>query len=175
MGIGNTAAAALIAHKLAGIELAELVGRGTGLDDAGLAHKRAVLATAAARTPDRLDAAEAMRQYGGLEIAMMAGAMCGAAAAGRLVLVDGVIATGAAMIAEATDPAARASLVFAHLSGDAGHRAMLDAMGAEPLLALGMRLGEGTGALLAWPLLQAAAAMLAEMASFEKAGVSGPA
>lgn len=174
MGIGNTAAAALIAHKLAGLELDAVVGRGTGLDHAGLARKREVLAAAAARTPARLDATESLRQYGGFEIAMMAGAMIGAAEGGRIVLVDGVIATAAAMVAEALEPGVRESYVFAHLSGESGHGAMLDALGAEPLLALGMRLGEGTGALLAWPLLQAAAAMLTDMASFESAGVSGP-
>jgi len=175
MGIGNTASAALIAHKLAGLDLEAVVGRGTGLDDAGLDRKRAVLAAAAARTPARLGPEAVLGEYGGFEIAMMAGAMLGAAASGRLVLVDGVIATAAAMVAAALEPPAREALVFAHLSGEAGHRAMLDAMDAEPLLELGLRLGEGTGALLAWPLVQAAAAMLADMATFEGAGVSGPA
>jgi nicotinate-nucleotide--dimethylbenzimidazole phosphoribosyltransferase len=175
MGIGNTASAAVLAHKLTGLGLAELVGRGTGLDDAGLARKRAVLAAAAARTPARLGAEEALAEYGGFEIAMMAGAMLGAAGAGRIVIVDGFIATAAALVAEGIDPAARAAMVFAHVSAEAGHRGLLAEMGAEPLLALDMRLGEGTGALLAWPLVRAAAAMLRDMASFASAGVSGPA
>ena len=175
MGIGNTASAAAVAHKLSGLGLGVLVGRGTGLDDAGLARKRAVLAAAAARTPERLGPQAALAQYGGFEIAMMAGAMLGAAGAGRIVLVDGFIATVAALAAEAMEPASRAAMVFAHVSAEAGHAPLLAAMGAEPLLRLDMRLGEGTGALLAWPLVRAAAAMLADMASFESAEVSGPA
>ncbi len=172
MGIANTAAAAAVAHKLTGLPLAALVGRGTGLDDAGLARKLDVLTRAAARTPERLGPAEALADCGGFEIAMMAGAMQGAAAARKLVLVDGFIATVAALAAEALDPAIRPALVFAHRSAEAGHGPLLDRMAARPLLALDMRLGEGTGALLAWPLVRAAAAMLREMASFESAGVS---
>ena len=103
---------------------------------------------------------------------MMAGAMHGAAAAGKLVLVDGFIATVAALAAGTLEPAVRPALVFAHRSAEAGHGPLLDHMAARPLLALDMRLGEGTGALLAWPLVRAAAAMLREMASFESAGVS---
>lgn len=172
MGIGNTASAAMLAHKLTGLPLETLVGRGTGLDDEGLARKRAVLARAAARTPDRLEPWEALREYGGFEIAMMAGAMLGAAAARRPVLVDGFIATAAALVACGLEPEARRALVFAHCSAEAGHRPLLRHMQAEPLLDLGMRLGEGVGALMAWPLLQAAANMLCDMASFESAGVS---
>lgn len=175
MGIANTSAAALVAHKLAGLPLDRLVGRGTGLDDAGLARKEAVLAAAAARTAPRLDARTALAEYGGFEIAMMAGAMLGAAAARRIVLVDGFIAGAAALVAVATDARVARTLVFAHRSAEHGHDALLAHLGAEPLLDLGMRLGEGTGALLAWPLVRAAAVMLAEMSSFESAGVSGPA
>ena len=175
MGIANTSSAALLAHKLEGIALRTLVGRGTGLDDQGLARKQAVLARAAARTGDRLSANEALAQYGGFEIAMMTGAMLGAAAAGRAVLVDGFIATAAALCARDIDAGVDHYLIFAHQSAEPGHRAMLGVLGAEPLLDLEMRLGEGTGALLAWPLLRSAAAMLADMASFESAGVSGPA
>jgi nicotinate-nucleotide--dimethylbenzimidazole phosphoribosyltransferase len=172
MGIGNTASAAMLAHKLTGLPLETLVGRGTGLDDEGLARKRAVLARAAARTPDRLEPWEALREYGGFEIAMMAGAMLGAAAARRPVLVDGFIATAAALVACGLEPDARRALVFAHCSAEAGHRPLLRHMQAEPLLDLGMRLGEGVGALMAWPILQAASNMLCDMASFESAGVS---
>jgi nicotinate-nucleotide--dimethylbenzimidazole phosphoribosyltransferase len=175
MGIGNTSAASLLAHKLTGLPLDRLVGRGTGLDDAGLARKRAVLARAAARTADRLDPDTAAAEYGGFEIVMMAGAMAAAAADRRLVLVDGFIATAAATLALARDPGIRPALVFAHCSAEAGHRALLAHLGAEPVLDLQMRLGEGTGALLAWPILRAAARMMTDMASFESAGVSGPA
>jgi nicotinate-nucleotide--dimethylbenzimidazole phosphoribosyltransferase len=175
MGIGNTSAAALLAHKILGISLDHLVGRGTGLDDAALAHKRTVLARAAQRTPDRLAAREALAEYGGFEIAMMAGAMLGAAAARRLVIVDGFIAGAAALVALAEAPAVRENLVFAHRSAERGHAAVLAHLRTEPLLDLGLRLGEGTGALLAWPLVRAAAAMLTEMSSFADAGVSGPA
>ncbi|MDU8944392.1 nicotinate-nucleotide--dimethylbenzimidazole phosphoribosyltransferase [Ovoidimarina sediminis] len=172
MGIGNTSAAALIAAKLTGRPMADLVGRGTGLDDAGLKAKTDILTEAAARTPATLDAAEALAQYGGFEIAMMAGAMLGAASENRLVLVDGYIATAAAALAIGLDPAVKDALVFCHLSAEPGHRLLCAHLGADPLLDLGLRLGEGTGALLAWPLVKAAGAMLREMASFESAGVS---
>jgi len=171
MGIGNTASAALVAAKIAGLPPAALVGRGTGLDDAGLARKAAVLAGAAARCPERMEPEAALTEYGGFEIAMMAGAMIGAAGAGRMVLVDGFIASAAALAASRMAPQIAPALVFAHRSAEAGHGALLGVLGAEPLLALDMRLGEGTGALLAWPLLRAAAAMLRDMASFESAGI----
>ncbi len=175
MGIGNTSSAALLAAKLTGTPVARFAGRGTGLDDAGLAAKTALLGRAAERTAPRLGGVAALAEVGGFEIAMMTGAMLGAADAGRMVIVDGFIATAAAAAAVDIAPQAREAMVFAHLSAEAGHRALCDALGAEPLLQLDMRLGEGTGALLAWPLLRAAAAMLREMASFESAGVSGPA
>ena len=175
MGIANTSAATLIGHKLTGDPISALTGRGTGLDDAALARKTEILARAAARTPDVLSAEETLIQYGGFEIAMMAGAMLGAARAGRMILVDGFIATAAALAAARLDPAARRAMIFAHTSPEPGHRHLLAALDAAPLLSLGMRLGEGTGALLAWPLVRAAAAMLRDMASFEDAGVSGPA
>ncbi|MBN2905095.1 MAG: nicotinate-nucleotide--dimethylbenzimidazole phosphoribosyltransferase [Rhodobacteraceae bacterium] len=174
MGIANTATAAALGHKLTGIGLDVLVGRGTGLDDAGVAHKRAVLERAAARTGD-LSPQAALAEYGGFEIAMMAGAMLGAAAARRVVIVDGFIATAAALAAVRMVPEARAAMVFAHRSQEQGHGALLDALDARALLDLGLRLGEGTGALLAWPLLKAAADMLNRMASFDEAGVDGPA
>ena len=173
MGIANTSSATLVAHKLTGAPLDALTGRGTGLDDDGLAHKRRVLARAAARTARRLDPEAVLREYGGFEIVMMAGAMIGAARTGAVVIVDGFIASVAALAADALAPALRDYLVFAHRSAEPGHRVVLDALGASPLLDLGMRLGEGTGALLAWPLLRSAAAMLSDMASFESAGVSG--
>lgn len=172
MGIANTSSAALVAAKLLGMPVGEIAGRGTGLDDAGLAHKQAVLARAAARTAERLPPDEALAEYGGFEIAMMSGAMEAAAAARRLVLVDGFIATAAAAAALARAPGLRGAFVFCHRSQERGHARVLAAIGAEPLLDLGLRLGEGTGALLTLPLVRAAAAMLREMASFESAGVS---
>ena len=171
MGIANTATAAALTHKLTGVSLAALVGRGTGLDDAGLARKLEILTRAAARTGD-LTAEQAMAEYGGFEIVMMTGAMLETARARRVVIVDGFIATAAAVLAVALEPASRAAMVFAHRSHESGHGALLAHLEAEPLLALGMRLGEGTGALLAWPLLKAAAAMMTDMASFDQAGVS---
>ncbi len=171
MGIANTATASALTHKLTGIPLAELVGRGTGLDDAGLATKLEILNRAVERTPD-LTPEQAMAEYGGFEILMIAGAMMEAAQCGRVVIVDGFIATAAAVLAVTLTPRCRDAMVFAHRSQESGHKALLAYLDADPLLSLDMRLGEGTGALLAWPLLRAAAAMMTDMASFEAAGVS---
>ncbi|MFN4100138.1 MAG: nicotinate-nucleotide--dimethylbenzimidazole phosphoribosyltransferase [Pararhodobacter sp.] len=171
MGIANTATAAVLAHKLTGLPLADLVGRGTGLDDAGVARKLEILTRAAARTGD-LTPQQAMAEYGGFEIVMMAGAMLQTARENRVVMVDGFIASAAALLATRLEPESRRAMVFAHRSHEAGHRAVLGALQADPLLELDMRLGEGTGALLAWPLLKAAAAMMTDMASFDEAGVS---
>ena len=173
MGIANTSSASLIVHKLTGVELDVLIGCGTGLDAAGLAHKHAVLSRAAARTPARIDASRALREYGGFELVMLAGAFIGAAQAGAVVLVDGFIAAAAALAAIELAPPLRDYLVFAHRSVEPGHRAVLETLAVRPVLDLDMRLGEGTGALLAWPLLKCAAAMLSDMATFETAGVSG--
>lgn len=175
MGIGNTAAASLVAAKLTGADVAGLTGRGTGLDDAGLARKRSLLERAAARTAPQLDAPDALREYAGFEMVMIAGAMLGGARSGRLVLVDGFICTAAALAALRIDPSVRPALVFAHCSAEKGHRPLLDTLDATPLFDLELRLGEGTGALLAWPLVQAAGAFLRDMASFDTAGVDGPA
>ncbi|WGW03074.1 nicotinate-nucleotide--dimethylbenzimidazole phosphoribosyltransferase [Tropicibacter oceani] len=173
MGIGNSSAAALVAHRLTDVPLQLLVGRGTGLDDDGLIQKHNILAQVSARVPGALGPMGALAEFGGFEIAMMTGAMLGAAEARKLVMVDGYIATAAALAAVTITPAARDAMVFCHVSGEPGHRVVLDTMGAKPLLQLGMRLGEGTGAALAWPLIRASVAMLNEMASFEEAGVSG--
>ncbi|MEM9232506.1 MAG: nicotinate-nucleotide--dimethylbenzimidazole phosphoribosyltransferase [Pseudomonadota bacterium] len=172
MGIGNTTAATLIAHKITGRPIEALTGRGTGVDDVGLARKTAVITKAAART-GTLTAAETLAEYGGFEIAMMAGAMEAAARRRQLVLVDGYIATSAALVVLTEHPQCAEALVFAHASAETGHAQIIDHLGVSPLLDLGLRLGEGTGALLAWPLVKAAAAMLREMASFESAQVSG--
>ena len=173
MGIGNTASAALLAHAVAGLDLDALTGPGAGLDPDGVNRKREILARTAARRPGQLDPSVAMAAFGGLEIAGMAGALIAGAAGRTVVLVDGFIATAAAMVALAARPEARPYVVFAHRSHEPGHRLMLDALLATPILDLDMRLGEGTGGLLALPLLRASCAMLAEMATFAQAGVSG--
>lgn len=172
MGIGNTASASLLAHKVSGVPLDTLVGRGTGVDAAGLARKTAILVQAAARTATPLAADAALAEYAGFEMAMMAGAMQAAAEDGRIVLVDGFIATATATAALARAPHIRPAMVFCHRSQESGHRVLLDWLQADPLLDMDMRLGEGTGALLAWPLVRAASAMLCDMASFDSAGVS---
>ncbi len=172
MGIGNTATSTLLIHKITGQPITALVGPGTGLDPEGVKRKTAILRKAAARTGE-LGAMDALVEYGGFEIAMMAGAMQGAATERRLVLVDGFIASTAALIALTLSPDLRPAFVFAHRSAEPGHRQLLEHLKVDPLLDLGMRLGEGTGALLAWPLVKAAVAMLNGMASFEDAGVSG--
>ncbi|MCR9079697.1 MAG: nicotinate-nucleotide--dimethylbenzimidazole phosphoribosyltransferase [Hyphomonadaceae bacterium] len=174
MGIGNTSSASLVSAKTLGLPIDALIGRGTGLDDAGLARKADLLAQAAQRTLTILDARTALQEYGGFEIAMMCGAMMAASETGRLVIIDGFIASAAALCALKLRPECAANFIYAHCSAESGHRRVLDAIQARPLLDLDLRLGEGTGALLAWPLVKAAAAMLREMASFESAGVSGP-
>jgi len=170
MGIANTSAAALLAHKLSSISVAELVGRGTGLDDAGLSNKREILERAAART-GALAPIEALAEVGGFEIGTMAGAMIGAGTSDKLVVVDGFIATAAAAFARAIEPDCEKAFVYAHRSAEQGHRALLDWLEAEPLFDLNMRLGEGTGALLAVPMIRAALSLFG-MASFSQAGVS---
>ncbi len=167
MGIGNTASAALLVHKVAGLGLDVLIGRGAGLDDAGLARKRTVMAQGAARTAASLRPRNAMAEYGGFEIAMLVGAILRAAERGVCVLIDGVIVTAAAVLAHAMQPDCLASCVFAHRSAELGHDTMLAHLDAVPLLDLGMRLGEGTGAALALPLLRAAASVLADMADLQ--------
>ncbi len=175
MGIGNTASAALITHCLTGAPLQECIGRGTGLDDAGLAHKRRLLGQALVRYREvgGGDAPlDVLPEFGGFEIAMMTGAMLAAAEARMLLLIDGYIVGAAALVAAKLVPALADYCVWCHRSAEPGHRAQLAALGAEPLLDLGLRLGEGTGAALAYPLVEAAANFLNEMASFESAGVA---
>jgi len=176
MGIGNTAAAALLTHCLVGDEhgadLATVTGRGTGLDDAGLSRKRALLERALARGGRPTAARTLLSEYGGFEIAMMAGVMIGAAEKRMLLLIDGFIVTAALLVAHRIAPEILAYCVFAHRSQEPGHRVQLDYLGVEPLMELDLRLGEGTGAALAFPLVQAAVGFLNEMASFDSAGVS---
>lgn len=174
MGIGNTAAASLITHALTGASLEDCVGRGTGLDDAGLSRKRDLLAQAVARAalPADADPMNVLAEFGGFEIVMMAGAMLGAAERGMTLLIDGFIVTSALLAASRIAPAIRDYCVFCHRSAEPGHIAQLNALQADPLIDLGLRLGEGTGAALAWPLVSASVAFLNEMASFASAGVS---
>ena len=176
MGIGNTAAASLITHCLTGVPLATCVGRGTGLDDAGLERKRALLAQALTRfNGSHDDALAVLAQFGGFEIAMLAGAMLAAAERRMLLLIDGFIVTAALLVAAKVSPAIIDYCVFAHRSDEAGHALQLDHLDAQPLLQFSLRLGEGTGAALAYPLVAAAVAFLDGMASFESAGVSNKA
>jgi nicotinate-nucleotide--dimethylbenzimidazole phosphoribosyltransferase len=172
MGIANTSAAACLMSRLCGVPIDDCVGRGTGLDNAGLARKRNVLAASLAHHAGVTAPLDVLATFGGFEIAMMAGAYLAAAEARMTVLVDGFIATSALLIADALEPNVREYCVFAHASNEAGHRRMLDHFGALPLLALDLRLGEGTGAALAVPLLRAAVAFVNEMASFDSAGVA---
>jgi len=180
MGIGNTASASLITHCITGLPLADCVGRGTGLDDAGLERKRALLEQALAAWAERPaprassgdDALRVLTRFGGFEIAMLAGAMLAAAEARMTLLIDGFIVTSALLVAKQMSPAILDYCIYAHCSNEAGHRRQLDWLEGRPLLDLGLRLGEGTGAALALPLLNAACAFMNEMASFESAGVS---
>ncbi|MDP5239154.1 nicotinate-nucleotide--dimethylbenzimidazole phosphoribosyltransferase [Uliginosibacterium sp. 31-16] len=176
MGIGNTSTASLLTHFIVGTDLDMVIGRGAGLDDAGLARKRGLLAQAAARVARRqLSPLEALAEFGGFEVATMVGAYLAAAEARMLIVVDGFIVTSALLVAHAINPSVLDYCVFAHGSAEPGHVAQLQHLGAEPLLQLGMRLGEGTGAASAFPLIRAALACMNEMAGFEDAGVSGAA
>ena len=181
MGIANSSAAALLMARLTGLPIEQCAGRGTGLGDAGLAHKCAVLRRALERhavayapleTPAAQAPLETLAALGGLEIATMAGAVLQAAQERRIVVVDGFITTAAVAVAAALQPHVLQRCVFAHGSAEHGHARWLAALGVRPLLDLGLRLGEGSGAALAWPLLKSAELLLAEMASFASAGVS---
>ena len=172
MGIANTSSAALLLARLAGCDIAACVGRGTGLDDEGLAHKLAVLRRVLARHASATQALAALAAFGGFEIAMMIGAALQAASDHRVVVVDGFITGAAILVASKLVPAVLDYCVFAHRSDETGHALMLSQLNAVPLLDLGLRLGEGSGAALAWPLIDSALRLLAEMASFESAAVA---
>lgn len=172
MGIGNTSSASLLMQRLTGLPLADCVGRGTGLDDAGVARKLAVLREALAINAGALSPLQIAAALGGFEIVTMAGSVIAAAAQRRVVVVDGFITTAAVALAEALSPGVLAACVFAHRSAEGPHDRWLQHLGVRPLLDLDLRLGEGSGAALAWPMLTAACGLLADMASFESAGVS---
>jgi nicotinate-nucleotide--dimethylbenzimidazole phosphoribosyltransferase len=166
MGIGNTASAALILHRLGPAPLEACIGLGAGHDAAGLERKIAALARAAQRSP-ALAPLEVLAEFGGLEIAMMAGLILGGAARRRVMIIDGFISSVAALAAIRLSPAVQAYCVFAHGSAERGHAILLRALEVEPLLNLGLRLGEGTGAVLAAPMVRAAARMLTTTASLD--------
>jgi nicotinate-nucleotide--dimethylbenzimidazole phosphoribosyltransferase len=172
MGIGNTTAAAALMHKVTGLPLAECVGAGTGLDNQGILHKQQVIAAAVAKHGELPDPLDVLAHFGGFEIAMMVGAMLAAAERRMVLLIDGFIVTSALLIAAEIQPAILDYCVFSHCSDESGHKRMLAYLEATPLLQLNLRLGEGTGAALAYPLLQAAVNFLVEMATFESAQVS---
>jgi nicotinate-nucleotide--dimethylbenzimidazole phosphoribosyltransferase len=180
MGIGNTSAASLLLARITGLPLVECVGAGTGLDGAGVERKRKVLQEVLALHGQAQSALDALAAFGGFEIATMVGALLAAAAQRRVIVVDGFISTAAVLVAQQLEPHVTQCCVFSHRSGEYGHGLMLRHIGAttrEParaLLDLDLRLGEGSGAALAWPLLVSACALLREMASFESARVSGP-
>ena len=172
MGIGNTSAASLLMSRLAGMSIVDCTGAGTGLDADAVQRKIGILRQVLARHADTAELLEVLAAFGGFEIATMVGAVLQAALERRVIVVDGFIASSAVLVASKLQPAVLQRCVFAHRSGERGHALMLAHLKAEPLLDLGLRLGEGSGAALAWPLLMSATAILREMASFESAGVS---
>ncbi len=174
MGIGNTSAAALILHHYSRLPITDCVGRGTGANDNQLREKQIILEEVSrlhALTSTVLSPEELLSKIGGFEIAMMSGAYLKAKELGMIIVVDGFIATAALMTAYNIDKSIIEHCIFAHCSDEAGHQHMLNYFKAKPLLQLGLRLGEGTGAALAMPLIQNAVGFLNEMASFDSAGI----
>jgi nicotinate-nucleotide--dimethylbenzimidazole phosphoribosyltransferase len=173
MGIGNTTSAAALLSALTGAPPSQTVGAGTGISGETLEHKRRVVERALFRHRDLLgDPLGALGAVGGLEIAALAGAALEARQAGIAVVVDGFISTVAVLVATRIDPSVASHLFFAHRSPERGHGLALEALGARPLLDLEMRLGEGSGAAMALPILRAAGRIMREMATFSGAGVS---
>ncbi len=171
MGIGNTSASSLLMHRFTGISIAECTGSGAGMRGEKLLYKTLILTEVAARyNPKTVE--ETLATFGGFEIAMMVGAMLEAARQKMVILVDGFISTAACLTAVQFDASVREYCVFCHASEEQGHQLLLKHLKAEPVLSLGMRLGEGSGAAVAYPLIQSAVNFLNEMASFESAGVS---
>ena len=176
MGIGNTSVASLLLARLCGVSLEDCTGAGTGLDAGGVARKRAVLAQALAANEGAVNPLDALAALGGFEVATLVGAVLQASSERRVIVVDGFITSAAVLVAARLQPHVLQRCVFAHGSAEPGHAHMLahllPGQQAQPLLDLGLRLGEGSGAALAWPLLQSACAVLRDMASFETAGVA---
>ncbi|MCR4309558.1 MAG: nicotinate-nucleotide--dimethylbenzimidazole phosphoribosyltransferase [Deltaproteobacteria bacterium] len=174
MGIANTTPSSAIVSVMTGAAVADVTGRGTGIDDAGLSLKVAVIEKAlAVNRPDPDDAMDVLMKVGGFEIGGIAGLILGAASLRKPVLLDGFISTAGALIAQGLAPRAVDYMIAAHKSVEAGHRIALQKLGKEPLLDLGLRLGEGTGAALAMPIVEGAVRVLTEVATFEEAAVSG--
>lgn len=174
MGIGNTASAAAIFAALFDLDPATITGRGTGVDDTTLAHKTELIEKALALHKDKLtDPLAILQCLGGFEIAALVGAFIASAQTQTPILVDGFIATAAAALAEAINPGVQPWLIYAHQSDEQGHQLALQRLGAEPLLNLNMRLGEGSGAVLAANIIREALALHNKMATFVEAGVSG--
>jgi nicotinate-nucleotide--dimethylbenzimidazole phosphoribosyltransferase len=173
MGIGNTSSASILMSLLCNIPLDNCIGRGTGLDEDGLQKKKVVLQRALANhnLTDKT-AINVLKIFGGFEIAMMCGAMLKAAELEMVVLIDGFIASSALLVASKIDKNILDYCIFAHQSNEQGHRLMLEHIGAEPVLNIGMRLGEGTGCAVAYPIIESAVNFINQMASFESAGVS---
>jgi nicotinate-nucleotide--dimethylbenzimidazole phosphoribosyltransferase len=172
MGIGNTASASMLMSLVCALPVAQCTGRGTGLDDTALAHKIKVLENALTNHILPETPIEMLATYGGFEIAQLVGAMLRAAELGMIVLIDGFITTAAYLVAQRIAPLLKEYCIFCHQSKEKGHQQMLQFIGVSPLLDLNMRLGEGTGVAIAYPLLQSAVMFLNTMASFESAGVT---
>ncbi len=172
MGIGNTSSASMLLSRLGGLDIDQCTGAGTGLDAQAVLRKTAVLREVLQLHAHAKEPLVALAALGGFEIATMVGAVLQAAKERRVVVVDGFIACSAVLVAHALEPLVLQRCVFAHRSGERGHEFMLQHLGVQALLDMGLRLGEGSGAALAWPLLQSACSILREMASFESAGVS---
>ncbi|MGQ8335689.1 nicotinate-nucleotide--dimethylbenzimidazole phosphoribosyltransferase [Sunxiuqinia sp. A32] len=171
MGIGNTSPSSLLMHRFMNLPIEECTGKGAGAVGEKLDHKTSIL-KAVSEKYNPQTAEETLATFGGLEIAMMVGAILEARKQGMVILIDGFIATAATLTAIQFDESVRENCIFCHTSEEKGHQMMLDHLQAKPVLNLGMRLGEGSGAAVAYPVIQAAATFLNEMASFEDAGVS---
>lgn len=172
MGIGNTSNAALLTARLCGLPLEQVTGMGTGLDAAGVQRKLAVLQQVLQHHPQAQEPLQVLAAMGGFELAAMVGIVLQAAHERRVVLVDGFITTAAVLVAARLQPQVLQRCVFAHSSGEPGHALLLQALGVQALLDWQLRLGEGSGAALAWPLLDSACRILCDMASFAEAGVA---
>ncbi|MGQ7870189.1 nicotinate-nucleotide--dimethylbenzimidazole phosphoribosyltransferase [Sunxiuqinia sp. sy24] len=174
MGIGNTSPSSLLMHRFMKLPIEQCIGKGAGMTGDKLDHKVAIL-KAVSEKYNPQSALETLATFGGLEIAMMVGAIQEARKLGMVILIDGFIATSATLAAIQFDESVRENCIFCHASEEQGHLLVLDFLQAKPVLSLGMRLGEGSGAAVAYPVIQAAATFLNEMASFEDAGVSNKA
>lgn len=173
MGIGNTTPSAAILACMTGQDLELITGRGTGIDDEGLIRKREAIKKAiAVNRPDAKDPLDVLRKVGGLEIAALTGVILGAAANKVPVVIDGFISSTAALVAYRLNPHCKSYMIASHLSQEPGHKILLEEIGLKPILQLDLRLGEGTGAVLAFNLIEAAIKIISEMATFEEAGVS---